>query len=254
MLSKDNLVKMKSSLGFNLGQAEKDYLQHLFLLFLSRHIKDELIFKGGTALQKAYGLNRFSEDLDFTLNKELNTEALIERITKDIENFGFKADYNIIESKASKCYRLRIRGPLFDESERTIASLRIEISLRKDLLLNGDLKEVIPVYADLQPYLVLVMSAKEILAEKIRTIIQREKARDLYDIWFLLKKGIQLDSKIADKKAEFYNIKLNKDIILKRMLDLRKIWKEELSGYVSFIPDFDDVIKEVKKYISDSFS
>ncbi len=247
MLNKEELIKLKPSLGFNLGQAEKDYLQHLFLLFLSRHLKNELVFKGGTALQKAYGLNRFSEDLDFTLNTDTNIEEIIEKIKKDIENFGFKTEYKALSSKISKCYKLRIKGPLYDGTERSIAGLRIEISLRRDLFLKSDTREVIPVYQDLQPYIILIMNAEEILAEKIRAVFQREKARDIYDIWFLLKKGIKIDYSLVKKKTEFYNIKFNKNNFFRKISKIKKIWGEELSGYISFIPDFKEVFKEIKK-------
>ncbi len=70
MLSRKNLESMKSVLGYNLGQAESDYLQHILLLFLSRRSGNWLVIKGGTTLQKAHGLNRFSDDLDFTSKKE----------------------------------------------------------------------------------------------------------------------------------------------------------------------------------------
>jgi len=70
MLFKEDLQKLTKISGFNLWQTEKDYLQHLFLLFLSKEAKREFVFKGGTALQKIYGLNRFSIDLDFTLSDD----------------------------------------------------------------------------------------------------------------------------------------------------------------------------------------
>lgn len=50
---------------------EKDALQSMFLLGLS---KTDLpfVFKGGTSLSKAYGLiNRFSEDIDLSMNRKL---------------------------------------------------------------------------------------------------------------------------------------------------------------------------------------
>jgi predicted nucleotidyltransferase component of viral defense system len=76
MLTKDELKAFESTLGFNVWQLEKDYLQHLFLLFLSRRTKDQLVFKGGTALQKIYGLNRFSIDLIFLYKKNLKMRKL----------------------------------------------------------------------------------------------------------------------------------------------------------------------------------
>lgn len=248
MLSKTEIKEFKSTLGFNLGQVEKDYLQHLFLLFLSRYVKDELIFKGGTAIQKVYGLNRFSEDLDFTLFREIDLDVVIEKIIKDLDNFGFKTKYKLLKSKESRGYRLLIKGPLYDGSERTLASLRIEVSLRKDLLLEPDLKEIIPIYTDTQPYIILVMNIQEILAEKIRTILQREKARDIYDLWFLLRKGVKIDYKIIEKKAQFYKLKFNKNIFFKRIKKVEKVWKQELSGYIDIIPDFNKVLKEIKTY------
>jgi len=245
MLTKEELEKFKSLTGFNLGQIETDYLQHLFLLFLSKYIKDELIFKGGTALQKTYSLNRFSEDLDFTLVKEIDIGSIIKKITKDISNFGFEAEFNEFKSKTSKNYRLRIKGPLYNETEKSIASLRIEISTRNDSLLKPEIKEIIPVYNDLQPYLLLVMEINEILSEKIRTIFQREKARDVYDIWFLLKREVKPDFKLINKKMKFFDLKFSKTQFSKKTNLVKKIWKEELKGYVNIIPNF----KDVKKFI-----
>ncbi|MBI2449727.1 nucleotidyl transferase AbiEii/AbiGii toxin family protein [Candidatus Pacearchaeota archaeon] len=248
MLDKRELEKFKLSSGFNLGQIEKDYLQNLFLLFFSRNIKDEIIFKGGTAIQKIYGLNRFSEDLDFTLIKDLDLDSVIEQVSKNLINFGFETSYELLKSKSSKNYRLRIKGPLFDGTDKTIASLRIEVSLRNDSVLEPDLKEIIPLYQDIQPYIILVMNIQEILAEKIRTIMQREKARDVYDLWFLLKKNIKIDYKLIDEKFKIYELIFNKDIFLRKLKETEKIWKQELSGYISLIPDFNNILKEIRKY------
>lgn len=251
MLNKKELEKFKSTLGFNLGQLEKDYLQHLFLLFLSRHIKDELIFKGGTALQKTRGLNRFSEDLDFTQLREININDLMNKISKNLTDFGFITKYEKIESKISENHRLRIKGPLFDGTEKSIASLRIEISLRNDLTNKPELIEIIPIYQDLEPYLIEVMGIEEILAEKIRTIFQRKKARDVYDIWFLTKKGIKINPELINKKMELIglNENFNKKNFIKELSSIKKIWKEELSGYVTVVPDFNQVIKDIRNIL-----
>lgn len=248
MLNRKDLEKFRVILGFNIGQLEKDYLQHLFLLFLSRNIKDELVFKGGTAMQKVYSLNRFSEDLDFTLVKEINTEKLIEKISSNITNFGLTTKYELINTKKGKNYRLRIKGPLFDGTEKTIASLRIEISERKDIILTPDLKVIIPIYTDMQPYIVLVMSIKEILAEKVRAILQREKARDIFDLFFLLKKGASVDYELIQKKNDIYNVKFTKKLFFERLELGENIWKEELSRYVTLLPNFSEVIHEIKRH------
>ena len=47
-------------------QLERDYLLTLLLDEICSVFSNELVFKGGTALKYFYGLNRFSEDLDFS--------------------------------------------------------------------------------------------------------------------------------------------------------------------------------------------
>ena len=64
MLTKSELLGYKT--WPNRYQLEKDYLQYAVLLEIFKRSKGGLVFKGGTALQKCYGLDRFSEDLDFT--------------------------------------------------------------------------------------------------------------------------------------------------------------------------------------------
>jgi predicted nucleotidyltransferase component of viral defense system len=82
MLTKEELRTYEKTVGFNLWQVEKDYLQHLVLLFLYSRIKNEPVFKGGTALQKVFGLNRFSIDLDFSSTKN-NSEKVFEKVVEE---------------------------------------------------------------------------------------------------------------------------------------------------------------------------
>ena len=49
MISIEELRKISKLKGiFNLGNTEKDYIQDIVLLSISRNTKDEMIFKGGT--------------------------------------------------------------------------------------------------------------------------------------------------------------------------------------------------------------
>lgn len=64
--------------------------------------------------------------------------------------------------------------------------------------------------------------AKEILAEKIRALIIRGKGRDLFDIWFLLSKKIEIDRDLVNLKMSLYNKKTDpKEImnIIRKMSD-----------------------------------
>ena len=57
--------------GRNEQMVEKDTIQSIFLNELSK-FDLPFVFKGGTALSKAYNLiNRFSEDIDLSMNRKL---------------------------------------------------------------------------------------------------------------------------------------------------------------------------------------
>ena len=84
MLNREEL--QDTPIDFNLYQKEKDYLQHIILARIYSRINSQLVFKGGTSLQKCMGLNRFSEDLDFITSKGFHTGA-IERAILDVGRF-----------------------------------------------------------------------------------------------------------------------------------------------------------------------
>ena len=87
MLPRNELQKYCILTGFNLGQVEIDYLQHLFLMLFSKKSSTNIIFKGGTALQKIYGLHRFSIDFDFTQKGTEELKETMKIISKEMSDF-----------------------------------------------------------------------------------------------------------------------------------------------------------------------
>lgn len=63
-MEKNELRTYSQKMNYNLGQLELDYYQHFILHKLFEKF-NTIYFKGGTCLQKCYGIKRFSEDLDF---------------------------------------------------------------------------------------------------------------------------------------------------------------------------------------------
>jgi len=248
MLNRKNLESMKTVLGFNLGQVERDYLQHILLLFLYRHAGNWLVFKGGTALQKAFGLNRFSEDLDFTSSKEEGLSEIANRVRNDAANFGFDNEVEI-KKNVSEVISYRIKGPLYDGTPKSIVVLRLEISLREQIVLKEDTREVVPIYTDLAPYLVTMMNTEEILGEKIRAIMTRNKARDIFDARYLILKKIPVNIELANKKLEYYDIKFEKEAFIESLMSKKRIWEKELKPLVGYAPDFGKTVDEIIKAV-----
>jgi len=250
MKSKKDLERLRTTLGLNIWQIERDYLQHLFLFFLSRQDSGNFIFKGETALQKLYGLNRFSVDLDFTL-RGINSKPIVilEEIKKDFNNFGFNSDIRINKKKESITSNIKIKGPLYDGTDKSISSLKIEISMREKNLSIPERKEIIPIYDDMPSYFVMVMSLEEILTEKIRAIMIRTKARDVYDLWFLLRKNVRINKSLANEKLKFYGRTFDKKLLVSNIKAVANVWANELKPLVTFLPDFKSVLKQIEERI-----
>lgn len=245
MLNRAELEKYRQQLGFTIWQIERDYLQHLFLLFLSRRVANELVFKGGTALQKTLGLNRFSIDLDFTQQVEL-PGLLFSHIEKDLSSFGFPAQAQEERKRGSLKIKFKIEGPLYQGTERTLTVLWIEINMKEKIVSEPELKEIFPIYPDLQPYLIKVMKPEEMLAEKVRAIFTRAKARDVFDLRFLLMKGIALQERIIMQKLEPYHWTYSRTGLLGHLKKVEKIWQKELGQLVTTIPNYQEVIQQIK--------
>src|SRR3989344_2395045 len=117
-MDRNELSKYQTVLNLNLGQLDVDYFQHQILLLLSRTTSNELVFKGGTALAKAFGLSRFSEDLDFTAVKKIDLGKILDRIVTELRIMGTTTEESPKKKKeASPTGRLRIQGTTYDGTE-----------------------------------------------------------------------------------------------------------------------------------------
>ncbi|MHB1708363.1 MAG: nucleotidyl transferase AbiEii/AbiGii toxin family protein [Thermoplasmataceae archaeon] len=246
MLTRDELSEVP--VDFNLYQKEKDYLQHIILTRIYSRAGNELVFKGGTSLQKTLGLNRFSEDLDFTHSNGIELDK-VEKGLEELERF-YPSTYEKTRKGLSVNYKVKMEGPLY-KGPMSMQTVRIEISLREKVLLEPTLQFVTPLYKDIQPYLLVVMDPKEILSEKIRALMTRSKARDLYDIYFLILKQINIDLPLVRKKLEYYEIKYDTGVLKERILKLSTQWNRELPALVRTKPSFEAVVSAVFRVIDE---
>ncbi len=257
LISKNELAEYKTVTGYaNLAHVEKDYLQHVLLSILSDAASENLVFKGGTCLQKCFGLPRFSEDLDFNVAKLRQKEALqtFESAAKKTATFGYEA---ILD--ASKAFgpsgglngKIRVNGPLFDGSALSIATISFDCRFEEPLL-KAVPKTVTPPYEDLRPYSVKTMDLNEIFAEKTRAILVRAEPRDLYDVHFLIAKyRLRPDLELVGKKLESVGKSFSRKEFHASVLQLEKSFAREMPKLLKkeLVPSF----KEVENAIMQAF-
>ena len=245
MLTKIQIKKLAQKNGIPVYVQEMDYIQSVFLSLLFSKTQ-EFIFKGGTCVRIVYNSNRYSEDLDFNFNFDRkDVLKILKAAAKDMKYFGIGAE--IKEKRIWKVgigCKLSYKGPSFDGRNITKNSIKIDVSLRKEKV--ETLKKLIYVeFDDVKPFIANVVTMEHILAEKVRTILTRNKARDAYDLWFLLQKGIKPDFGLIDEKMKIYDEKFTKKSFREGLKKIEKVWEKELKALMLRIPEFKVIKKEI---------
>ena len=230
---------------------ERDYAQNWLLgsLFSSW---DGLVLKGGTGIRKAYvGDYRFSDDLDFTLREDSDEDAVREYIknaiflTREGSGIDFEDDFQLkenINGYEGKVYFKLLR--------RTGTSIGIKLDLtRPDMekvILSPFKKKIIHPYSDDREADVVVYRLEEIMGEKLRSLFQRTRPRDLYDVWYFSGGMDYRDVyEIFMEKCRFKGIGPEIGTFLERREDFRGSWVNSLGYQLSSLPDFDETFGEV---------
>ena len=236
MLGRDDLMRIAKLHNLRPWQQEKHYIQSLILLSLAEH---PLVFKGDTYLWMHHGLKRFSEDLDFTTNGKLPKD-LGARVSADLLLFGITNKLKLLDRLAdSYSFRISAQGPLFT-SEIDLCHVYVEISEREKIV-NPPLSLRVHFDAYALPTKILSgMRLEEVAAEKVRAICTRDKARDLYDLQFLVRqKNIRPQIALIDEKMRYYDSNFSLKLFKKKVGEKKTLWKKELGGLLfDDLPDF----------------
>lgn len=189
----------------------REYIQLVFLQKLYQKTPSQKIFfKGGTAIHLIYRAPRFSEDLDFTVAlSEKSFDAYVQGVLKRLEVEEGVA-WKEKKSLAGKQYLLTAPPGVLPYA----TTVALDFSFREKVY--SPARSVIQsAYPVLFTSYVHHLSQEEILAEKIRAVMTRRKGRDLYDLWYLLSKGVTLQGDLVRKKLAYYKLSgvSNKDIV-----------------------------------------
>ena len=233
MISKENVVETSRINGLKPYQTEKKYLLLLTLRSIASGYEDSLVFKGGTSLFLFYGLNY----IFFTYH---NASFMY------ILHFELNLPFSLMEGFSA---RIKARGPLYMNDASSVF-IKVDISKREKVVLKPEPKEINPEFNDILPFSALLMDKREVLGEKVRAIITRQKARDVYDAYFLINAGTKIDLDLVNRKLSYYDIKFSMDEFIKKVKEKESIWTADLKPFlIGELPAF----SQVEKVIVSSF-
>lgn len=258
MITQREINKIANSNGLRDTQIEKDYILGWILYGIAKNdtLSKLLVFKGGTAIRKLYIYHyRLSEDLDFTISEGKTDTNLIkkefENIAKQVQKES-QIELEIRDENLNKngnySFYIGYAGPLGGDIKKR--DIKVDISDNEVIYDDVCLKTVLNEYSDLQgKYLLKSYTINEIIAEKLRALMQRTVPRDLYDIWYLLEveqNNIENCTEFFKKKAElkeknpaeFY------DTVLKKEKKFKTVWEKSLENQFKELPDFEKIWRE----------
>ncbi|MCD6409952.1 MAG: nucleotidyl transferase AbiEii/AbiGii toxin family protein [Candidatus Verstraetearchaeota archaeon] len=225
----------------------KDYALSWILKALYQ-LSDSLALKGGTGIRKAYIENyRFSIDLDFTLTKQLDLKALLEEaaaLAREESGIEFEEKIAVRSSKsgyeARLSFKLYYRYPMIIKIDATAPENEL-------IVLPLERRKLIHPYSDHCEATLLVYKLEEIFAEKTRSLFERTRPRDLYDVWYLSKiVNLEATAPLIARKLEFKGIELKVERFVEKKEAYRGAWHSSLRNQLKNLPSFNQVFNEVE--------
>ena len=220
-----------------IDQIWKDYLQDILLHLLYRKIP-KTVFSGGTCIWKTLKGDRFSEDLD--LYASSIPENLVNYLEKELALLGINCKI-LKKKKTTNMFFIRFALSFPSHPREIVISVEILSAQPKET-------ETITLYSpypDIPPVEMVILSTSEMLANKVSTIYERNRPRDVHDIYLLLKLGIEINMQSIRKKVPEFKL----ETFEKKIMEKRKSWKSLEPLIVTKLPD----IKEEAEYILSCF-
>ncbi len=245
-------------------QVEKDHMLLWILAGLSRPqpLTKAWVFKGGTCLRHCYYPGyRFSEDLDFSCRPESGgLEAVQDALRQTTiwvqENSGIRMTAKKPRTVPGDFQvEIAVEYSRGGQRARGLPSVKIHLTLDEPILTEPNNCRVEPRYSDLTTFQATAYSKSEILAEKMRALLQQQgkwpRPRDLYDLWFILCRlkekfdGNEL-RELFEKKCEVRRIEPNSNGLISENLKEwnKNAWGNQLGPLMKDIPDLDKAWEE----------
>ena len=199
----------------DLNNATQEVMQHIVLAGLYRSgFFDKAAFYGGTCLRIFYGLQRFSEDMDFSLlqtDKNFKLENYFDNIISEFKALGREVSIN----KKVKTTQTNIESTFLKEATEVYdlqftTEKRIKIKIEVDTQPPTDFSTEYKLLLLPFSFMTRCYSLPDLYAGKMHTFLfrnwkSRVKGRDWYDFEFYVRNNISLNLSHLKKRIEQIN-------------------------------------------------
>jgi len=158
-----------------------------------------LIFKGGTALRLAYGSPRFSEDLDFSLTKDVLRDKFSAFAQKLVAPYPELSVTDLESKRSTYLVEIKVASNYLPFPFR----IKVEISKRETEHYEWELK-LLGSPVSIVQILGQVATLKQLYQDKMSCLKGRGKPKDFFDLWYISEKlKVPYVPKKISSKREF---------------------------------------------------
>lgn len=245
MIPKDYITEWRASAPWiSDAQVEQDFVisRVLIEIFKDELLRNELAFRGGTALSKLFlGAHRYSEDIDLVQINASPIGPILDRLREILDPLLGKPSRNNKEGNVNIIYKFNT-----EDNPSIPLKLKIEINTREHFSVFGFIE--IPYKIKSRWFsgsaLIKTYKLEELLATKLRALYQRRKGRDLYDLWLALNSMPKLN-------AQNIVIAFNKYLKHEKHQISKKDFLGNLENKMNnkdFLIDINPLIIDIEKY------
>jgi predicted nucleotidyltransferase component of viral defense system len=199
MIDREEIEAQAERLGIHTAHVERDYVFGWLLkaFYENSYLSKLLVFKGGNCMRKAYyPETRYSSDLDFSIESaldlsrvkdEINRACLMARAACGVE---FQTERNSLEHEHAldhqrQSYKGRVYfKDFYGDPDSITISIRVDLTEFDRIYLPTIQRPLIHLYSDSDRCQAELrcMALEELLANKMKCLIQRRHSFDLYDL------------------------------------------------------------------------
>jgi predicted nucleotidyltransferase component of viral defense system len=282
MIDRSELDFKAAEFDIHPANVQRDYVYGwiLWAMFTQGRLKDRIFLKGGNALRKGYLADtRFSPDLDFGTPGEIAPDEVLREFSKaceliqSIAGVRFLSEAHRIgewyppqEARMTelRVYDLRLYfNDFYGNAEHINIRISIDFARYDRPLLPLQSVSLVHPYSDASLVVCKLhcMKLEEIIATKLKCLLQRQHAPDLFDyVYSIRRRGALLNrtelvTTFVRKTIFGRNPLFAKDLLIKLPLSfLRGAWKSSITCAKQIAIDLDDAVEFYLKDLTELFA
>ncbi len=278
MITRNEIDYKAAEFELNPADVQRDYIFSWVLagIYLKSELGKYLVLKGGNCFRKAYFKDtRFSRDLDFAATAHLMEDFIGRELNavcdfvEETTGVSFEQEKNRVEVKkrvdpSKKVLEARLYfKDFYGRPNKMIISIRLDITQDDRIILPVQERYIIHPYSDQEQCHVQLKCLKleEMLATKLKCLLQRRHSPDLFDYTVWLMVNHSLDIKKREIVSAFLNMTIfqrSPEVARDLLIDLpfsviKGLWDRFIVSPKQCRIVFDQAVSVFKKSMFDLF-